>query len=349
MKKTALSLFALFAALQFSYAQWTTSGTNIYSSNTGNVGVGVASPAEKLDLNGNLKLHGDITFSNDQTAYFIHPVGNGGAIRLRTNVSAASDRNVQFGNIDNAGNWGSYMTVGENGNVGVGITTPQTKLHVYSGGSSANTTDQYSGNFIVEAATGGRSSTSGASLEFVVPANTDGTNPWGQARIIAVAGSSSNESAIGKMVLGTRRLFDKGTGSGITWNYGDDIVIDGVGNVGVNTSDTKGYKFAVNGSAIATSMKVKANGSWPDFVFLKNYKLPTLTEVKTYIDKNQHLPDMPSADEVHTNGLDLGEMNRLLLKKVEELTLYLMEEHSKNVEQENRINVLETALKNKKQ
>ncbi|MGY3214781.1 hypothetical protein [Mucilaginibacter sp. HD30] len=125
------------------------------------------------------------------------------------------------------------------------------------------------------------------------------------------------------------------------------------GNVGIGTTDTQGYKLAVNGSAIATSMKVKPNGSWPDFVFLKDYRLPTLTEVKTYIDKNQHLPDMPSADEVHTNGLDLGEMNRLLLKKVEELTLYLIEKDKQLSEQQvenklqnQRINALEKAKTN---
>ncbi|MGY3214782.1 hypothetical protein [Mucilaginibacter sp. HD30] len=117
------------------------------------------------------------------------------------------------------------------------------------------------------------------------------------------------------------------------------------GNVGIGTTDPQGYKLAVNGPAVATSMKVKLQANWPDFVFRKEYELPTLTEVKTYIDKNQHLPDMPSAEEVHQNGLDLGEMNRLLLKKVEELTLYLMEEHNKNADQENRIKTLETVLK----
>jgi hypothetical protein len=98
------------------------------------------------------------------------------------------------------------------------------------------------------------------------------------------------------------------------------------GRLGIGTSTIPtGYKLAVNGAAIATSMKVKLYANWPDFVFMKDYKLPTLTEVKNYIDKNQHLPDIPSANEVHKNGLDLGEMNRLLLKKVEELTLYLID------------------------
>jgi hypothetical protein len=121
------------------------------------------------------------------------------------------------------------------------------------------------------------------------------------------------------------------------------------GNIAIGTTTIPaGYKLAVNGAAIATSVKVQPHGDWPDFVFKQDYELPALTQVKAYIDKNQHLPDMPSAKEVQANGLDLGEMNRLLLKKVEELTLYLMDEHSKNAEQENRIKALETALKNQK-
>lgn len=123
------------------------------------------------------------------------------------------------------------------------------------------------------------------------------------------------------------------------------MMTDGIGNVSIGTDNAKGYKLAVNGSAVATSMKVKPNANWPDFVFLKDYKLPTLKEVKTYIDQNQHLPDMPSAEEVRKEGLDLGEINRLLLKKVEELTLYLMEEHDKNAKLENRIQDLEKAKK----
>ncbi len=89
------------------------------------------------------------------------------------------------------------------------------------------------------------------------------------------------------------------------------------GNIGINTTDAKGYKLAVNGSAIATSMTVKLNANWPDYVFKPSYQLPSLTEVKTYINVNHHLPDMPSAEQVSKDGLNLGEMNEKLLKKVE--------------------------------
>lgn len=240
---------------------------------------------------------------------------------------------------------GATMVMSINNNkVGIGTTAPESKLHLFDGGISSNAYNQFNGNLIIQASTGARSATSGAALEFVIPANTDGSNYWGQARIVTVAGNSASGDATGKMILGTRRMFDKGTGTGNVWNYGDDIVIDGTGNVGISTSNTQGYKLAVNGSIHSKSVKVDLIG-WPDFVFQKDYKLPTLTEVKNYIDMNHHLPEMPSANEVHTNGLDLGEMNRLLLKKVEELTLYLIEQKEASEQQDKRREQQINALK----
>jgi len=119
------------------------------------------------------------------------------------------------------------------------------------------------------------------------------------------------------------------------------------GNIGIGTTDDSSwqlanstYKLAVGGSVIATSVTVKLCSAWPDYVFKPTYQLKPLSEVKTYIDQNHHLPDMPSEKEVADKGLDLGEMNKLLTKKVEELTLYL-------IEQNKRIEKLESGLKNK--
>ncbi len=64
---------------------------------------------------------------------------------------------------------------------------------------------------------------------------------------------------------------------------------------------------------------------WPDYVFDAGYRLMPLSEVEGYIAENGHLPQMPSAMEVEQEGADLGEMNRLLLQKVEELTLYIID------------------------
>ncbi|MGF7073838.1 hypothetical protein [Mucilaginibacter sp. 3215] len=106
--------------------------------------------------------------------------------------------------------------------------------------------------------------------------------------------------------------------------------------IGTQTMPT-GYKLAVNGGAIATSVTVKLNSQWPDYVFKPAYQLPSLTEVKSYIDQNQHLPEIPSAEEIAKEGLNLGEMNKLLLKKVEELTLYLIEKDQIIKEQQKKL------------
>lgn len=103
------------------------------------------------------------------------------------------------------------------------------------------------------------------------------------------------------------------------------VTITVSGNVGIGTDDTKGYKFAVNGDAMFTRVKVKAFSSWPDYVFSEDYQLPALAEVANFIKEHKHLPEIPSAAEVEKEGLDLGEMNKKLLQKVEELTLYLID------------------------
>jgi hypothetical protein len=65
--------------------------------------------------------------------------------------------------------------------------------------------------------------------------------------------------------------------------------------------------------------------NWPDYVFHEDYKLLSLNEVEQYITENHHLPNVPSAAEVEANGVNIGEMNAILLQKVEELTLYIID------------------------
>jgi hypothetical protein len=116
------------------------------------------------------------------------------------------------------------------------------------------------------------------------------------------------------------------------------------GSLAIGTTDPRGFKLAVNGSAIAESMTVQLHANWPDYVFKPSYVLPTLTQVKTYIDKNQHLPEMPSQQEIAEKGLNLGEMNKLLVKKVEELTLYLIEKDKQDQIKQQEIEQLKKQL-----
>ncbi len=99
--------------------------------------------------------------------------------------------------------------------------------------------------------------------------------------------------------------------------------------LGVGTTDTQGYALAVAGNVVAESVKIALQMNWPDFVFEKEYALPSLYEVERHIREKGHLSGLPSADEVKANGIDLGEMNALLLQKIEELTLYLMQQDKK--------------------
>jgi hypothetical protein len=113
------------------------------------------------------------------------------------------------------------------------------------------------------------------------------------------------------------------------------------GNVGIGTTDTKGYKLAVNGNAVFAKAVVKLPGLWPDYVFHSNYRLRPLSEVEEYIKQYHHLPEVPSAEEVKKNGLDIGDSQATLLKKLEEMTLYMIEQNKKILELETKVKALE--------
>ncbi len=101
------------------------------------------------------------------------------------------------------------------------------------------------------------------------------------------------------------------------------MVVGADGKVGIGTETFGAERLAVNGNIRAKEVKVEATG-WPDFVFQKDYKIISLADLARYINKNKHLPGIPSAEDVEKNGIELGEMNKLLLKKIEELTLHMI-------------------------
>jgi hypothetical protein len=136
-------------------------------------------------------------------------------------------------------------------------------------------------------------------------------------------------------------VYNPNWGSGTTLPSGTTVqgfyplsVIRG-GNVGIGTQ-TPREALSVNGNIRSKQVKVES-ANWPDYVFKKDYRLPSLQEVKTYIDQNQHLPEIPSEQQIAKEGLNLGEMNKLLMKKVEELTLYLIEKDQKEKKLEEQI------------
>ena len=142
---------------------------------------------------------------------------------------------------------------------------------------------------------------------------------------------------IGSSKNGTGVL--RNIGFAIGTNDGDQdikMAINTAGEVGIGTLNTYGYKLAVVGKIIAEEVVVKLSTAWPDYVFKPSYNLRPLSEVRAYINQNGHLPEVPTAAQVKEDGVALASMNATLLKKIEELTLYILQ-------QEERIKKLEEA------
>ena len=106
----------------------------------------------------------------------------------------------------------------------------------------------------------------------------------------------------------------------------ESFVVLGNGSVGIGTTAVNGAKLSVDGTIRARRVNVDAASIvWSDFVFEPNYNLIPLIQLENFIVKNKHLPDVPSASEVKEKGIDLAQMDAILLQKIEELTLYIIE------------------------
>lgn len=115
------------------------------------------------------------------------------------------------------------------------------------------------------------------------------------------------------------------------------------GNIGIGTNNPQ-YLLDVNGIIRAMEIKVEPIGQFADFVFAEDYSLPTLKDVDDFIQTNGHLPNVPSASEVKEKGLNLVEMQIRLLQKIEELTLYTIEQQRLIESQQRRLEELEKAI-----
>ncbi len=246
------------------------------------------------------------------------------------------------------------------GYVGIGTNNPTATLEIANGpqhtfhagivGNRANTNIQMAASAAVIADDNLSTSFLGSvAWDFF----NNGNNPTWAGTILEHFGIGMTGTQYGLPIANQGVLAFDFVSNAIIATNGANLFVSPAGNVstsflangcvGINTTDTKGYKFAVNGDAIFNKVVVKAY-PWADYVFDSSYVLRPLDKVAQYINANHHLPEMPSADSIANAGIDVGANQAALLKKVEELTLYMIQLNETVKQQQEKISQLEGRL-----
>lgn len=337
--KIRITFLAIIVFTSYINAQiYTPSGLIQGASGGNNVGIGTNAPISKLSIIGSLTLNGGLTnaslrptvlsgtllngeirgysnaaYSGDD-GFLRLSAGSGTTLGVKSYIDLSGystipdmDRNILFGT-----SGVERMRINIDGNVGIGVTDPLNKFSV----------NDNSGNQVIASYTGGK-----VYQSYKYTAITYGeAMSWGNASNIGYMSHQTDKSLSGLYFT----------------NYGDSEVLSSLfikrgGNVGIGFTNPQN-KLDVNGTIHSKKVKVDMNG-WSDFVFKKEYELPTLEEVEKHINENGHLKDIPSEEEVLKDGINLGEMNSKLLQKIEELTLYSIEQNKeiKDLKKENEV------------
>lgn len=292
-----LLVLLIFAGSNAVKSQWAANGTHIYNTNSGFVGIGNNTPGTLLHVGKNMTEPnirvqnfggaGGATFQmidNASGADWKFKATNTGGFKIRDNANALDVISVEANSFANA------IYVNANGSVGLGTSTPGSRLHLEA--------DAAFHPFVMfNSVSGGN-----AGLKIQEAASSVA---WiwrdGSTDIIRIANSSNA--------------------------YREDFTVLADGRVGIGTSSpASGYALSVNGKIVSTEVLVDQVANWPDYVFHQEYDLMNLQDLEASIKKNNHLPGIPSAAAVEDNGVLLGDMQKKLLQKIEELTLYTIEQ-----------------------
>jgi len=309
-------------------------GTELMRINgNGNVGIGTTSPQGKFQVVQGVDIWSGIILgaaATDRPNVSLRVSDNSERAKIEVNGvnGGGGDRLGLFA--FNYGSLNEVMSIKGGGNVGIGTTNPSDPVNgnvgtIFDIGSSGATNT----DVVLHTAS---TNNSGGGIFGVQTSNSVTGSPF-----IGEIGFSRSADVTSGKISGISEIYVNNDGTPLTAMH-----ISSNGNIGIGTANPD-EKLSVNGTIHTKEVKVNLTG-WMDYVFKPKYHLPSLSEVKTYIDKNQHLPDMPSEQEVVKDGINLGEMNKLLTKKVEELTLYLIKQQNQIDKQNKRIAALEKSL-----
>ena len=314
MKRVFFITLAVFATTGV-FGQWSGSTTiegDIFRN--GYIGIGTNSPQVKLHLD---KVNGTgIILSTKNAGWVKAPVSRkiqwtnylnleAGSIDLLDMHQETTGTDMVFTVKNNTNTLQEAFRINRFGNIGVGISSPLARLHI----------DKINGTGII------LSTKSAGKTNAPVSRKIQWTN------YLDLEAGSIDLLDMHQETTGTEMVFTVKNEADILQEV---LRINRFGNVGIGTTKPQSL-LAVNGTITSKEVKVTPEG-WSDFVFEPGYDLPTLEEVEEHIKEHKHLPDVPNEAEVKENGLSLGESNAVLLQKIEELTLYLIEQDKKQKE-----------------
>ena len=287
---------------------------------TGNVGIGTTNPKHKLDVNGNIENRTGEFYSEANAFVFRN---NGGA------WTPINSRGINIGDWVNSTSYGEFITGSDyhmnfkiqgvsrlfihksNGNVGIGTNNPSNSQGWHG---------------VLDVA--------GSQHSKILATSVNATFKTGIF--------SHNESWHGGGgFVGTESNHNLHLITG----YSPKMTILTNGNIGIGTKNPD-MKLTVKGNIHAEEVKIDLNVPAPDYVFKDSYQLRSLEELENFIKDNSHLPEIPSAKDFKQNGIMQAEMDINLLKKIEELTLYTIQQEKKIKAQAKKIENLES-LNNK--
>lgn len=326
MKKYILVIFIVFRVISYSFSQ-----TNYFPS-SGNVGIGLNSaPSFPFEIKNRIGPHSllggfFITGTNNLTAGDNNLISTGGYYN-GTGLTITGSTYSAYQQVEGShyfygahsltnGNLSTVpirMHINNTGKVGIGTSAPASLLDI-----RGNMT-LFSGND---------------------PLIYTGVGSEDNYRFVQLINSVETPNASG-LKAGGLLIAD-------TYSYANpsrkNAVIQGTLAIG-NASLPVGYQLGVNGKILSSEIKVMNFANWPDYVFESSYQLPTLGDIERYIQENKHLQGIPSAKEVAKDGIHLGEMNAKLLQKIEELTLYMIDQNKKTEAQNEKIEQQDKLIK----